>query len=188
MTFTENWYHDDQLAALIEQVKRANKDGLFIEIGCWEGRSTIAIANALSEGVTLCCVDSWQGNTDEYPEHATVHILQERDVYTTFCENMRTQTKGNYKIYKMDWRNFVSLVALHGVSFIHIDASHDYTSVYDMIMAFKPRMRKGGIMCGDDFSTATIQREDLQGGVERAVRELLPGFQLDRGLWYYVNS
>ena len=39
-------------------------------------------------------------------------------------------------------------------------------------------MVNGGIICGDDFLSANINRTDLHGGVERAVRELLPTFSI----------
>jgi hypothetical protein len=47
-------------------------------------------------------------------------------------------------------------------------------------------MVAGGIMCGDDILSAHINRHDLHGGVERAVRELLPGYKVYDNLWYYT--
>jgi hypothetical protein len=46
-------------------------------------------------------------------------------------------------------------------------------------------MVKGGVICGDDLLTAHIGRHDLHGGVERAVRELLPNFKSIDNLWYF---
>lgn len=47
-------------------------------------------------------------------------------------------------------------------------------------------MISGGIICGDDFKSANMSRVDLNGGVERAVREGLPNFKNIDNLWYYV--
>src|SRR5205814_6573412 len=44
------------------------------------------------------------------------------------------------------------------------------------------------IICGDDLETAHAGREDLQGGVERAVRELLPGFAAIDNFWYWQKQ
>ena len=49
-------------------------------------------------------------------------------------------------------------------------------------------MVKGGIICGDDFLNANINSADLHGGVERAVRELLPNFKNIDNLWYFIND
>ena len=49
-------------------------------------------------------------------------------------------------------------------------------------------MVKGGIMCGDDFVGASIYRVDLHGGVERAVRELLPDCKSIDNLWFWVKE
>jgi hypothetical protein len=73
------------------------------------------------------------------------------------------------------------------VKFIHIDASHEYDSVAETIKLILPNMVKGGIICGDDFINAHIGRTDLNGGVEKAVRELLPGFQNKGNLWFWIN-
>ena len=76
----------------------------------------------------------------------------------------------------------------NSVKFIHIDASHEYESVYKTIELILPKMVKGGIICGDDFKSANIYRVDLNGGVERAVRELLPNFENIDNLWFWVNK
>ena len=49
-------------------------------------------------------------------------------------------------------------------------------------------MVKGGIICGDDYQTASIYRHDLHGGVERAVKEALPNHNSIDNLWYFINK
>jgi len=46
--FHENWYSDAQvgdLQLLVDKVSKIPKKGVFIEVGCWEGKSTVALAN-----------------------------------------------------------------------------------------------------------------------------------------------
>jgi hypothetical protein len=76
----------------------------------------------------------------------------------------------------------------HPVKFCHIDASHDYNSVHRTIAALLPKLVPGGILCGDDFESAHAGRHDLGGGVERAVRELLPGFEVSGNFWWWAKS
>jgi predicted O-methyltransferase YrrM len=164
--------------------------GEIIEIGCWEGKSTISLANAC-QPETLICNDTWLGNVAESAVtgqmHPTELIVKERDVYSQFLKNMDTNTKGNYSVVKMDCLEWLKTNNTP-IKFIHIDASHEYESVHETIRLVLPRMVRGGIMCGDDILSANIHRHDLHGGVERAVQELLPGYKTDGNLWYYITS
>jgi hypothetical protein len=187
--FNENWYSPSQIKnvlVLVDMVKYL--EGNIIENGCWEGKSTIAIANQCYPE-KLICNDTWLGNVQESIitgiEHPTETILKTRDVYSTFIQNMNSFTKQNYQVVKKDcieWLKYYN----SPIKFIHIDASHEYESVYETIKLVLPNMVKGGIICGDDFLTANINRVDLHGGVERAVRELLPNAKNIDNLWYFI--
>lgn len=186
MTYNENWYHDTQIMALQLIVQRVEDiDGAVVEIGCWEGKSTVAIANATSS--IVICVDNWTGSADENPDHETVRIMQTRDVRAVFEQNMHQQTHGNYVIFVQDWHDFATHF-VDPIRLLHIDASHDYESVRDTIKAFKDSIVQSGIICGDDFLTASAERNDLQGGVERAVRETLPEFQTIGNFWFWIKE
>ena len=53
----------------------------------------------------------------------------------------------------------------NSLDFVFIDASHKYIDVKEDIINWLPKIRKGGILAGDDFSWS---------GVRRALKELLP--------------
>lgn len=192
MVFNEDWYSDTQITDLISLVKIIKHlDGNIIEIGCWEGKSTVALANAVYPQ-TLLCNDTWMGNVAESEitgvNHVTCDILQHRDVYNIFLDNMNTLTKQNYSVIKDDCLLWLQSYN-EKIKFCHIDASHEYESVYKTIELLLPNIVSGGILCGDDFATANIGRTDLHGGVERAVREHFPDCKtLSNGnLWYWVK-
>jgi hypothetical protein len=189
--FNEDWYSLDQCKNLINLLKKTLiLDGNIIEIGCWEGKSTIHLANACFPNI-LICNDTWLGNIEESKllgeKHITEVILENRDVYNIFIENMNNFTKKNYKIIKEDCLIWLKTFN-DPIKFIHIDASHEYFSVAETIKLVLPNMVIGGIICGDDFINANINRLDLHGGVERAVRELLPNFKNINNLWYWIKS
>ena len=185
--FHEMWYSDDQLSELTklyETVK--DKTGAVIEIGCWEGKSTIGLANKCFPEV-LICNDTWLGNVKESMCTGTVHltelILKERDVYTTFINNMNEKTLKNYTVVKNDCIEWLKGYT-GSIKFIHIDASHEYESVFETINLVLPRMVKGGVICGDDYLNSNMGCITLHGGVERAVRETLPNHANIGNLWY----
>ena len=189
--FNENWYPENQLHELTALVDRAKHlKGDIMEIGCWEGKSTASIANRCFPDV-LICNDTWLGNVQESVvtgnEHISETIAKTRDVYSIFIHNMDTLTKQNYQVVKRDCIDWLKSYDGH-IKFIHIDASHEYESVFETIQLALPKMVKGGIMCGDDFHNANMGRHDLHGGVERAVREALPGFHNISNLWYYIQE
>ena len=62
-----------------------------MEIGCWEGRSAVVIANACYPEVLLA-VDTWAGSESEHPDHETVRIARVRDVFAAFRTNMQRAT------------------------------------------------------------------------------------------------
>lgn len=192
--FNEVWYSEIGLDDLEKQLLKVSKDvdisGNIIEIGCWEGRSTVRLANTCYPE-TLICNDTWKGNVAEGlitgGKHPSECICEERDVYGTFIHNMDTLTKKNYKIVKQDCLEWLKEYN-EPIKFCHIDASHDYYSVYNTISLLLPHVVKGGILCGDDFVNANQERHDLHGGVERAVRELLPNVKNNCDLWYWVKE
>lgn len=187
MIINEDWYSDVQIAELgkiVESVK--GLQGLFIEIGCWEGKSTIKIANTLYPMI-LHAVDTWEGNINEDPNHITVKTLKIRDVFSVFKQNIQTDTQGNIKIFKMDCFDYLEKVN-EPITLCHIDASHNYEDVKKTIEMALPFVIKGGVLCGDDISSANINRTDLNGGVERAVKELLPGYTQIGNFWYWRKN
>ena len=189
--FIEDWYSSSQIENLIELVKKIkNLEGDIIEIGCWEGKSTISIANTCYPE-NLICNDTWLGNIQESiitgKEHITETILKSRDVYSIFLNNMNSLTKQNYQIVKIDCIEWLKKYD-GNIKFIHIDASHEYESVFETIKLVLPKLVKGGIICGDDFLNSNINCSGLHGGVERAVRELLPNFKNIDNLWYFIND
>jgi len=190
VVFNECWYSEDQclfLTTLVDKVRDIK--GSIIENGCWEGKSTSYIANACYPE-NLICNDTWLGNVTESNisgvKNISEIIIASRDVYSIFLNNMNELTKGNYSVVKRDVLEWLK-VYKDPIKFIHIDASHDYESVFETIQLALPNLVSGGIICGDDFKSAHIGFVALHGGVERAVRESFTDFKSIGNLWYWIK-
>lgn len=188
--FHENWYSDQQIRVLQQTLRFVpSSPGFLIEIGCWEGKSTVAIANTCYPEV-IHCVDTWYGNIAEQEltgeAHCSVQIAQERDVYTQFLANMGELTKGNFVAYRQDCQEYLETLQ-QPVKFCHVDGSHDYPSVTRTLQLLLPKLVPGAILCGDDIASAHMNRIDLEGGVERAVEECLPYYLREGNFWYYQH-
>jgi len=180
--FNENWFSDEQIGILKNLIESGlpKGEGHIIEIGCWEGRSTSSIANFVYPE-NLICNDTWMGNIEESKEQGSLHpteeILKSRDVFGIFINNMNVLTKKNYSIVKEDCLTWIPKIKK--VKFCHIDGSHDYFSVKRTLELLLPKMVPGGIICGDDFINS--------GGVQRAVREILPEYKNNGNVWYFTK-
>ena len=60
--FNNNWYSENQIVDFVNLLKKIkNIDGKIIEIWCWEGKSTVSLANNCFPEI-LICNDTWLGN------------------------------------------------------------------------------------------------------------------------------
>jgi hypothetical protein len=150
--------------------------GDIIEVGSWEGRSTVALANTCYPEPVLA-VDTWQGSVDEDADHVTVRIPKQRDVFRDFIRNIRMMTGGNVQPIVAHSRDFFRHHA-SPIKFCHIDGSHDYESVRQHILGALAWIVPGGVLCGDDFAPDAP-------GVMRAVQDLLPGYQQVHRFWHW---
>ena len=168
--YQEDWFGEpsrDALAQLYSLV--ADLEGDIIEVGSWEGRSTVALANAAYPAV-VHAVDTWQGSPGEV-SHA---LAAKRDVHRTFLANIAEDTKGNVEPHRMGWREFFATYTGR-IRLIFVDAEHSYNEVLDNIHAALPHMVPGGIVCGDDNHHPPVQS---------AVIDALGDAQLSATLWW----
>ena len=170
MTFTENWFSQkscDALAGLVADA--AELSGRIVEIGSWEGRSTVALANGTLEPVHA--VDTWQGSPDEI----SAVLAAQRDVKATFDRNIAELTRGNVIAHQMGWRQYLA-EDRSPIKLLFIDGEHTYLEVRDTIETALPMMVPGGIICGDDNHHPPVQR---------AVLDALGNADLTATLWVH---
>lgn len=149
--FHEDWFSDASCAVLADLVRLVDDvPGWIIEVGSWEGRSTVALANAAFPR-EVHAVDTWAGS----PGEISAELAAERDVHATFRSNIASLTKGNVSEHRMGWRDFAHhnagrMQTAGGVALLFIDAEHTYREVKDNVLSFLPLIPVGGIVCGDD--------------------------------------
>jgi predicted O-methyltransferase YrrM len=127
-----------------------------VEIGSWEGRSAIWIAdNILNHNPKsrLWCIDTWIGSEEP------AHIVSRDGVYERFVNNVWVYLTSG-KIRPMKGFSEKALATLHNIimtgklpeiDFVYVDGSHTSADVLsDMIMSFH-MLKMGGIMIIDDY-------------------------------------
>lgn len=147
----------------------------FVEIGCWKGRSASFLATEIhnqGKNIELTCIDTWQGSEDHQ------HIEGLDTLYETFCENMQ-HLNGLFKPVRLDSVTAANTFLDESLDFIFIDAGHDYDSVVRDIYAWWPKLKKGGIIAGDDYYEEFPER----CGVYTAVRKIFNYFEIQDTAW-----
>src|SRR5450631_1945765 len=104
VTFTEDWYSEPSCIALAGLARKVRGlIGRVVEIGCWEGKSTVALANEVWPS-RVDAVDTWMGSPGEVSEK----LAAERDVLAQFRKNIATLTQGNVNEWRVDWRDYLN--------------------------------------------------------------------------------
>jgi predicted O-methyltransferase YrrM len=146
------------------------KDGdSIVEIGVWQGRSLIYMAQRLKQmgkKVKIYAVDTFKGDPG-VEEHMNTVASHGGSIRAAFEANLkRCEVDDMVEIIESDSAAAASRLEDKSVAFCFIDASHDYDSVKKDVAAWLPKIKTGGTMSGHD-----AQHEP----VRKAVREVLGG-------------
>ncbi len=129
----------------------------FVEVGTYEGKSfAYLVVEAINAGkeINMSAVDSFTF-TDE---HCGDNILD------VFKRNM-SPVEGKYNIIKGQSDESASQFEDGSLDFVFLDADHVYARVKGDILAWLPKIKKGGILAGHDY-------EPQHPGVKQAVDEI----------------
>lgn len=155
----QGWTLPNELRFLYDESCRLEDEGVpgrLLEIGCWLGRSTYALA--LSGEVDV--VDTFCGSYEITPADRVENQL------LTFATNMTNLGVGSrvhaYQGMSADW-----LERLPGpYRLIFIDGGHDYPTVHNDLQQSLRLLSPGGTLVLDDVISEFP-------GVQRAVRDIL---------------
>lgn len=154
----QGWMLEPSLQWLRE---RAAESMAVIEVGCWRGRSTLAMARRIPMGGLVVAVDRWSGHVEEGVAE---------DAYRDFRVNLASEIEsGKVLVMKMHSFDAARILRPRAFDFVFIDADHEYGAVAQDIRSYLPLVKHGGTLSGHDYGTCA--------GVTHAVDELVPGFQ-----------
>lgn len=182
-TIGQDWFnYHDLYKSIVETFPEGSH---FVEVGCWKGRSAaflgVEIKNS-NKNIKLDCVDHWKGSW-EHLKGGPVYdpITDDEDsLYNEFLKNTEL-LRDVINPVRMSSLDACKLYSDESLDFVFIDAGHEYDDVKDDILSWLPKVKKGGILAGHDFSNDSP-------GIIRAVNELLPGFErVSLICWKYIK-
>ena len=174
----EGWMTESELAFLYAIGSKMADGAQVVEVGSWQGRSTVAICEALRKksGVLMSAVDTFQGDP-HIEQLEAAKSLEEDGVYKAFCAN--TAAYPFLKIVRATSLEAVGRFADGSLDWVFIDAFHEYDAVTADILAWYPKLKPGGLLSGHDYGYL---------GINRALRRLFPHVCAWDTIWYTPHN
>lgn len=179
----QDWFTYPQLYK--GAVEKFNSDSHFVEVGVWKGRSASYMAVEIhnsEKNILFDCVDTWEGSIEHLDESDPTKydpILKEEDgLYNEYLKNIEP-VKHIINSIRMTSVEASKLYKDESLDFVFIDAAHDTESVKEDIAHWFPKVKKGGILAGHDYTWSS----EVQNAVHSFFK--LGEFQEREGCWIY---
>lgn len=154
----------------IEKLFQTYTPAIVIEVGVWIGKSAMHMASLLPSNGKLYAVDHWLGSEEHQPGQ-TYYCNFLPVLYEQFLSNIiHAQLTDLVIPIKMTSLEASQHLRHLKADLIYIDASHDFDSVYADLNAWFPLVKGHGILCGDDWNLADIQRAVTQFSNEKDLK------------------
>ena len=158
-------------SALYDQfVEDATGITKIVEIGIWQGRSTLYLANKIRQSqkaIFFYAFDTFEGS----PEHSLqlqAIAGQGKTLEGIFRDNLSASGCEDYvKAIRQDSVSAANRFEDASLDMVFLDGQHEYEAVKADIYAWLPKIKPGGLLAGDDYQPSWP-------GVIQAVDELLP--------------
>ena len=161
---------------IYEQAIKNAKDGaVFVEVGAFLGKSTHYMATEIfnsKKKVQFHVVDIWLIESENQRK------LAGNDSKSLFLENLKPFLKKKwFHVHHTPSIEASKLFEDKSLDFVLIDADHSYEAVKEDLRAWVPKIKPGGVIAGDDYTSHT------HPGVRRAVDEYFPNVERVRRNW-----
>lgn len=169
----QGWMSPGQAATLYDSARRCPADGMIVEIGSFQGRSTIVLASAAPPGARVIAIDPHAGN-DRGPQEIDGFADAAADDHEIFTANLANAGIAE-RVRHVRMFSDAALDVVDGpIDVLYIDGAHRYGPARADIRDWGARVTDGGTMLiHDSFSsigvTLAILRELLGGGPFRYV-------------------
>jgi hypothetical protein len=155
----------------------------YVEVGVWKGDNLFYIAENCPSLEVVIGIDPYsatiyQGSNETLSSVSKTTQEEFEEIY------YEVQDKSYYSGIKI--LRCCSACAANGLvgnfDIVFIDGLHDYNAVKTDILAWLPKVKRGGILCGDDYG-------DIYVGVKQAVDEIFKeDLNLNNKVWYVFKE
>jgi predicted O-methyltransferase YrrM len=173
----EGWFNMEQ--QYLELLDATPEGGTFVELGCYKGKSTSFIGVEIHKrkrDINFFAIDSFQGatnSTDANEIKAYENISEIEESYTYNVSLIGNKIKTIVSLTDEAAQYFDD----SSVDVVFVDGGHSYEVVKADILAWLPKVKKGGIISGHDFNAWE--------GVNQAVTEIFGApHKVENDCWF----
>lgn len=149
--------------------------GEAVEIGVNEGDFAHYVL-AGWHGKKYHMVDPWTTQSDEVYVDVNNRPQDDQDRKLRKVIKRLEPWKDKYVVHRQYSVEAAKTFANESMDFIYVDARHDYAGVKEDMLAWWPKLKRGGLFAGHDFVPDGIIKEG-DFGVQKAVKELAEGWE-----------
>lgn len=147
----------------IEFYQKLPKNATVLEVGVWYGKNARIIYH-VTQPKHLYLVDTW--TTITKPGDVKVRTVVEwEQMYNLVCTYFQDK---NASILRKVSKEVAQDFEDEFFDWIYIDAGHSYDSCYTDLVAWYPKIKSGGYLCGHDYCE-TLANVQKSFGVKKAV-------------------
>jgi hypothetical protein len=175
-----------------EVVANAPQAGsLFVEVGSWQGRSAafmgVEIINSHKD-IEFVCIDPWTDGGPDLKDTEYGKSIEGKDLFSVFRDNVAPVAEA-IRSMRMTSLEAVNNFDDESIDFLMLDGDHNYPVVRDEIIAYLPKMKKGGIISGDDYMWPGVSQsvEETIGSKHCGIRHVKRdrNYKLSASHWFY---
>lgn len=141
-----------------------------VEVGVKEGRTILYLLRECPN-LTMLGVDLWEPRPGLEKEGGESHVTSDLPGQYQHLRNVTAKYKERAVLLKGESTAIAQTIPDASLDFAFIDADHREFAVRADILAWLPKVKPGGMLCGHDY-------QDKFPGVKAAVEALCPGFRL----------
>lgn len=150
--------------AYMNLVKHCQDGDDIVEIGCFAGRGTRFLCDALElsgkHDVKVHVIDTFEGSG---AEHSHVNL---NSMYDDFMRNLEDHIEAErviVNVNRSDNTNILNSFDDNSVFGVIVDGAHTMDAVQDDVENWWPKIKDGGIMVGDDVSLESVKQGMMAG-------------------------
>lgn len=150
------WLSDAQARRLWDRASELVAPARIVEIGSFQGRSTIVLARAAAEGIEIVAIDPHAGN-DRGPQEIEGFEAEAADDNKTFEANLTAAGVRDRVRHVRRFSNEAHGDVEGAIDLLYIDGAHRFAPARDDIVQWGARVRAGGTMLiHDSFSSIGV--------------------------------